>query len=71
MKSEFNGGSFSNGGAYSKLGATSYISEHHTKAYLIARDTIRRIRRTTCMVESLSKGACQMPEGKNRRQDLP
>lgn len=38
-----------------RLGRTPYISELETEAYLLARDTLRRIQRTSPLVAAISQ----------------
>ena len=54
MKSDFQARpSGRRGGARSALpGAAQFMSERQTQAYLLARDTIRRIQRTSSMFDS-------------------
>lgn len=37
-------------------GALRYMSERQTQAYLLSRDTIRRIQRTASIVEAVASG---------------
>lgn len=40
-----------------RSGALPPLSERHTEAYLLARDTVRRIQRTTSLVEAAAHRA--------------
>jgi hypothetical protein len=45
----------------SKAGASPSMSERQTQAYLMARDTIRRIQRTAWLVDALAKDPARWP----------
>lgn len=50
------------GGTRSSMaGAMPYMSESQTKAYLMARDTIRRIQRTASMFDSKADAPARPP----------
>ena len=62
-------GSGSSGGGRSSLnGSLPYMSERQTQAYLMARDAIRRIQRTSSIIVSISENPTQRLRAANRRQ---
>ena len=56
-------------GRSSPNGRRSYMSERQTQAYLMARDAIRRIQRTSSIVGSISKDAMRRPFSANSLRD--
>ena len=50
-------------------GTMPYLSERQTQAYLMARDTIRRIQRTASIVDSIANDAADKLRSANRRLD--
>ncbi|WP_394791604.1 hypothetical protein [Rhodoferax sp.] len=38
-----------------RSGAAAYISERNTQAYLLARDTVRRVQRTASLIGEMSQ----------------
>ena len=44
-------------GTAKRSGAMAYMSEQQTRAYLLARDTVRRVQRTSSLVGSMSHRA--------------
>ena len=48
--------------AATRSSATAYMSERQTQAYLLSRDTVRRIRRTSSLVEATLRGAAESLE---------
>jgi len=59
-----------NSGRSAVNGALPYMSERQTQAYLIARDTIRRIQRTSSIFDSISKESVPGLEGANQRRNI-
>ncbi len=59
MKSDFQARTSTNGESSrnGSTGAMPYMSKRQTQAYLMARDTIRRIQRTSSIVSSISRDA--------------
>lgn len=49
-------------------GPLPYLSDRQTQAYLMARDTIRRIRRTSTIVTSIAKETGPSLHAMNRSQ---
>lgn len=50
-------------------GALPYMSERQTEAYLMARDAIRRIQRSSFIVDSISEDSVQRLRAATRRQN--
>lgn len=48
--------------AASQSGGMPYASERHTEAYLLARDAVRRIQRTSSLVDAVLR---RPPGGRN------
>jgi hypothetical protein len=71
MKSHMHtrGSGSSNGGRNPLNGSLPYMSERQTQAYLMARDAIRRIQRTSSIVDSISNDAVQRLRAASRRQN--
>jgi len=60
----------SSGGGRSTLnGSLPYMSERQIQAYLMARDAIRRIQRTSSIVDTILEDPAQRLRAANRRQN--
>lgn len=59
----------SSGGRSTLNGSLPYMSERQTQAYLMARDAIRRVQRTSSIVEPILEDTAQRLRAANRRQN--
>lgn len=63
-------GSGSSNGRGAATSALPYMSERQTQAYLMARDTIRRIQRTSPIIDSISSDVVQRLQAPYRCQNI-
>ncbi|MES2941682.1 MAG: hypothetical protein V4772_02295 [Pseudomonadota bacterium] len=49
--------------AATRSGGVPYMSERQTEAYLLARDVVRRIQRTSSLMDAIPQGATRYASG--------